>query len=128
MKNLKSLAKAMVGTAVFWWPLFALASNAARTYEQLFNPLPSNELFCPTAVCDLTQMFLLIIRDFLQLLPIASVLFIIIGGFQMVASSGNEERLARAKRTVLWAILGLVIGILSFSIIAITQDFLKFNS
>src|SRR5258708_5719173 len=113
MKNFKNLRKLIIGAAVFCFPFVAFGGNVAHDYDKLFNPLPENQLVCPTAVCDLRQLFLLVVRDFLQLLPVVSVLFIIVGGFQMVASSGNEERLARAKRTILWAILGLIIGILS---------------
>lgn len=110
-------------TYLFFSPLISSASFS-NTYERLYNPLPSNELFCPTVSCDLVQMVLIITRDILQLVPITAVLAIIIGGFQMIASSGNEERLLKAKRTVLWAILGLIISILSFSIVAIVQSFL----
>ena len=105
-------------------PLLAKA-DFSRSYDSLSNPLPSDELFCPTVACDLTQLFLLVIRDILQLVPIASVLFIIIGGFQMVASAGNEERLIKAKRTILWAVLGLIFSMLSFSIVAIVKNFLQ---
>lgn len=109
-------------------PMIGRATSLSQQYEQLYNPLPSNELFCPTAVCDLTSMFLLIIRDILQLVPIASVLFIIIGGFQMIMSQGNEEKLLKAKRTVYWAIAGLIIALLSFSIIAVVRTVLGANT
>ena len=95
----------------------------------LFNPIPpAQELFCPTyPICDLKQEFLLILASILRLIPILSVVFIIIGGFKMVMSQGNEEALISAKRTVIWAVLGFVISILSFSIIAIIQNFLGVN-
>jgi prepilin signal peptidase PulO-like enzyme (type II secretory pathway) len=124
MNRIKGLGKVLMGILFLLLPTVVFASSIVQKYDQLLNPLPDNELFCPTAFCDLQQMFLLIIRDFLQLLPIVAVLFIIIGGFQMVISVGNEERLAKAKRTVLWAVLGLVIGILSFSLVSIVQNFL----
>ena len=124
MNRIKALGKVLMGILFLFWPAVVFAGSIVQKYDQLLNPLPDNELFCPTAFCDLQQMFLLIIRDFLQLLPIAAVLFIIIGGFQMVMSAGNEERLARAKRTVLWAVLGLIIGILSFSLVSMVQNFL----
>ncbi|HYV34046.1 MAG TPA: hypothetical protein VE973_04335 [Candidatus Limnocylindria bacterium] len=110
-------------TVILVVPVLAKA-DFSRTYENLYNPLPSGELFCPTVACDLTQLFLLLIRDILQLVPIVSVLFIIIGGFQMVSSAGNEERLVKAKKTILWAVMGLVFALLSFSIIAIVKNLL----
>ena len=110
---------------VIWAALPLLArADISSSYEKLYNPLPENQLVCLSAACDLREFFLLIIRDILQLIPIAAVLFIIIGGFQMVSSAGNEERLLRAKKTITWAVLGLVFALLSFSIIAIVKNFL----
>ena len=84
--------------------------------------------FDPTEVSDLTQFALLIIRDMLQLIPITATLFIIIGGFQMIASGGSEEHLLRAKRTLEWAVLGLVAALLCFAIIAIVSNLLGANT
>lgn len=108
-------------------PAHALAASLTQQYEQLYNPLPANEIFCPTAACDLVSMLLLILRNILQLIPIASVLFIVIGGFQMAASQGNQEKLLKAKRTIYWAIAGLVIALLSFSLIAIEKTLIGFS-
>lgn len=105
-------------------PTFVFAAGVTQTFEQLYNPLPADELFCPTVVCDLTQMLLLITRDILQLIPIASVLFIVIGGFKMVMSQGNVEKVANAKKTIYWAVAGLAISIMSFSIVAMLKNLL----
>ena len=45
----------------------------------------------------------------------------------MITAAGNEEALTKAKKTIVWAILGLVLALLSFSIIAIVQDLLQSN-
>lgn len=107
-------------------PSYALAGLTEK-YEQLTNPLPSATMYCATAFCDLKSMFLLVIRDILQIIPIAAVVMIVVSGFQMVVSGGNEEKIKQAKRTMLWAVLGLVIAILSFSIVAITQNLIGAN-
>ena len=126
MGKLSKYLKTVIGLVLIFLPSVVSAALSQK-YEALYNPLPPNELVCPTAACDLTQMFLLIIRDILQLIPVVAVLAIIVGGFQMISSAGNEERLIRAKRTVLWAVLGLAVAILSFSIIAIVKNFLGSN-
>jgi hypothetical protein len=113
-----------VGVLFFFAPLVAQASSLSRTYSKLYNPLPTNQLYCPTAVCDLVQLFLLITADMLRLIPVFSVIFIIVGGFQMILSGGNEEKLIQAKETITWAILGFVISALSFSIVAIVKNLL----
>jgi hypothetical protein len=42
-----------------------------------------------------------------------AVLFIIYGGFLMVTAGGNKDRLDSAKKTLTFAILGLIIIVLS---------------
>jgi hypothetical protein len=90
-------------------------SNSSAT---LYNPLPEN---------DLTHVFLLVTKSFLDIMGIWAVMFIIFGGFQMVMSSGNEEAYLKAKKTITWAVLGLAVAILSFSIVAIVEDLLQAN-
>lgn len=46
-----------------------------------------------------------------------AVLFIIIGGFQYVVSGGDPAGLKRAKETITYAIVGLVITLLAFGIV-----------
>lgn len=65
-----------------------------------------------------------VINFLLTLIGGISVLFIIIGGFKMVASQGNPEAVKSGKQTATWAVVGLVIALMAFSIIAIVQNVL----
>lgn len=82
--------------------------------DKLYNPLPESEL---------TKMFLLLTRGFLMIIGVWGVMFIIVGGFRMVTAAGNEEQILAAKKTITWAILGVIVAIMSFSIIALVQNF-----
>ncbi len=86
--------------------------------DKLYNPLPEEEL---------THAFLVIAQGFLSITGIWAVIFIIIGGFQMVTAAGNEEMYLKAKKTIIWAVLGVALSAMSFSIIAITQRILRTN-
>ena len=87
--------------------------------DSLYNPLPED---------DLTKMFLTIIQGFLGIIGVWAVAFVIIGGFRMVMAAGNEEQYTAAKKTVIWSVLGLVIALMSFSIIAIVQNLLNITT
>lgn len=52
----------------------------------------------------------------------ASVGFIIWGGLQMHLSLGADEAIGKAKKTVIWAIAGLVISSLSAAIVTIVSQ------
>lgn len=83
--------------------------------ETLFNPLPSDSL---------TGTLLGIAKGFLAVVGLWGVVFVMIGGFKMVIANGNEEAITAAKKTITWAVLGVVVALLSFSIIAIVQNLL----
>ncbi len=45
------------------------------------------------------------------------VLFLVIGAVQMMTAYGNEEKLGNAKKTMIFSIVGLFIGLLSLAIV-----------
>lgn len=47
-----------------------------------------------------------------------AVLFVIIGGFRYIVSMGNQEGVEKARQTVLYAILGLIIIFLAYLAVA----------
>jgi hypothetical protein len=46
-----------------------------------------------------------------------SVLFIVIGGLRFVLSTGNPENVSKARETILYAILGLVVALIAEGIV-----------
>ena len=48
-----------------------------------------------------------------------SLLFSIIAGIQILMAYGNEEKIGAAKKTLTWALLGLLISLLSYAIVQI---------
>ncbi len=57
-----------------------------------------------------------------------AVLFLIIGGFWYITSAGNEETAAKGKSTVINAIIGIVIIILSYVIINVVSNLVSGGS
>lgn len=53
----------------------------------------------------------------LFILGIVSVIMIIIGGFRYVLSAGDAAAIKSAKNTVFYAVIGLAIALLSFTIV-----------
>ncbi len=82
--------------------------------QTLYNPIKD--------ASNLTELLLKIMRGFIMITGIWAVAFIVIGGFKMVISQGNEEAVTAAKKSIMWSVLGLIVVLLSFSIIAIIQN------
>lgn len=80
-------------------------ANAAKGTDQ------SADLFGSSGV------FQTITNVLLYVLGAISVIMIIIGGLRYVVSGGNSANVTAAKNTILYAIVGVIIAILSYAII-----------
>lgn len=89
--------------------------NVQGGLNEIKNQFPSqSEIAQSQTVGDL---ILSVIRILIGLLMAVTVLFIILGGYQFVTSAGNEEQAKRGRRTLTYAIIGLVVVILSYVIV-----------
>lgn len=68
---------------------------------------------------SLNQILTTIINWMLGIAFAIAVLFLIIGGFQYITSAGNEEAAEKGKGTVVNALIGIVIIILSFVMVSV---------
>lgn len=75
----------------------------------------------PTGLADKPDILSKIINTGLQLFVaigvILAIVFLIIGAISWIASGGEKEKLERARKTVVFSIVGLIVIILSFLII-----------
>jgi hypothetical protein len=92
----------------------AVTGTSANSATTLYNPIQTTD--------NLTSLLINIMRGFFVVIAAWAVAFIVIGGFQMVIAAGNEEMYTKAKKTIVWAILGLAVAVLSFAIIAIVEN------
>lgn len=46
-----------------------------------------------------------------------AVIFLIIGGLRYVVSNGNEKNVEAAKNTILYAIIGIVVAVVSYALV-----------
>ena len=67
----------------------------------------------------ITDVLTKIINWMLGLVGFLALIALIIGGARMIMDFGNEEQVKKAKSTILWAVIGLAVVILSYAIINI---------
>lgn len=76
----------------------------------------------PLKAEDLDEFLVTVVEVVITLgIPIAG-LFIIYAGFLFVSARGNAEQLTKAKRTLLWAIVGSAILLGAFIIIGVIES------
>ena len=86
------------------------ASGAAAEFDEFGRRLGFGS-------ADLKTVVVRLISSAIGLLGILAVIMIILGGFQWLVSGGDEEKIARAKRTISATVVGLVIIILAWAIV-----------
>lgn len=71
---------------------------------------------------DLSTVIKNILNAIIGVAGIVSVIYIIIGGVQYMTSSGDAAKTQKAKNTILYAVIGLIVCALSFAIVNWTID------
>jgi hypothetical protein len=79
----------------------------------------------PININSFPELVLYVMRGLIFLIGIMAVLIIIIGGVRMVISQGNQESVTKGKQTIIWAVAGLIVALLSFSLVSIVQNLLS---
>lgn len=65
------------------------------------------------------QAFPKFIEGFLGLVAALALLAVIGGGIQYIVAFGEEEAMTKARKTILWAILGFLITLIAYAIVSI---------
>jgi len=98
--------------------VYAQGNQSISSGEGITNPLGS--------VSTITGVLTGIIKWMLGLVGFLALIALIIGGGRMVIDFGNEEQVHKAKQTILWAVIGLAVVILSYALVNIvTSEILK---
>ena len=72
---------------------------------------------CTRASQDLSGTVKTVINVMLFIIGILSVIMIVYGGIRYTISRGKQEDITSAKNTIMYAVVGLVVAILAFSIV-----------
>ena len=64
-----------------------------------------------------------VVNLLLYLVGIVSVVMVIVSGIKMTTSAGNPGAVQKAKTTLIYAVVGLVIAVLAYAIINFVLDF-----
>jgi len=86
---------------------FTLAADAG--FGGIPNPLGPNSSFA--------ELFVRIINWIVGIATTLAVLMVVIGGIQYMISGGNEDKIKSARKTIQWALIGLIILLMSWSLL-----------
>ena len=82
----------------------------------------------PAELVGVDGVFTNITNTILYVVGVVSVIMLIYGGLRYVISGGDSKKVTDAKNTILYAIIGLIISILSFAIVNFVLTSIDTNS
>ena len=77
---------------------------------------------CPTESQTIEGMVQKIINVILYIVGILAVVMVIFGGVQYTTSVGDQAKVTKAKNTILYGLIGLVVAILAYAIVTFVVD------
>jgi len=121
------VAQMVVVMALALSPLFlGGAHDANAQLNRNFPCDPSTGLRCNET--SIPQIFRTIINWALGIAFGIAVIFLIIGGFRYITAGGNEESVQKGKSSVINALIGIVIIVLSYVIVNVVANLVTGNS
>jgi len=103
------IVSAALGLALTSSPSVLAQGGSDVGSPRLPNPLGGN--------ADLMTVLLRVMQVALALVDIFALFMFILGGFEFLISAGNPNMIKRAKDTLVWATIGIVVITLSYSIL-----------
>jgi len=102
--------------------MIAIALAPLATFAQFELPDPNEQNTGLPGDTNITDLLLRIINIMLAVAGLVAVVFLIIGGFRYITAGGNEEASEAGKKTIINAIIGIVVIILSFVIVRVVSN------
>ena len=102
----------------FFLSLFLFSSTfAAETDTKIIEP---NTLVIADIIIKISGWIL-------SFTGLIAILFIVYSGIQYITSAGNPDQIGNAKKTLTYAVIGLIVVILSYSIVKLTVNTFSAN-
>ena len=89
--------------------------SAINVFDQCKNN--GDSAVCKAQGDSLGKMIQTVINILMYILGAVAVVMIVIGGIRYTTSNGDSGAIKSAKDTILYAVIGLVVAILSYSIV-----------
>lgn len=119
------MKKILLAFFIFLVPL-SVSAQGGNYCSNDSSAISSTELCNPTArfAGDFNQFLTNVLIVFGAAVGGQAIVYVVFAGFRMIISQGDSEAIATAKRSLQWAVLGLLLIIGSFALVYATSKFL----
>lgn len=116
LRNILLTAVVAFGLIAVALPVTASAVNVSQDCSSL-GADAQNSAVCKGGDDQIENVVKTIVNTLLFILGAISVLVIIIAGIMYTTSGGNSNTVTKAKDTLLYAVIGLVVAVLAYAIV-----------
>ena len=106
MTHLRSLEKNIAYAGTFAYLQFA---SFAKAFAQFGGEIPAIPGTANGGANQTRDSVVKVINFVLGFLALIAVVFVIVGGIRILAAGGNEENVTKGRKTIIYAIIGLVV-------------------
>lgn len=110
-----SFLSATASSILFSLDVFAYNILSTGSAQQGADQAKTSDM--PSTIFGNTGVFSQVVSLLLFLVGVLSVIMLIFGGLRYIISRGESKAVEAAKNTILYAIVGLVVSILSYAIV-----------
>ncbi len=103
---------------------FIFALSPLIVFGQDYEPEEDSGFPNPLRANTFTELFVGIVNRIVGIVSTLAVLMIIVGGFQYMLSGGSEENIKKARKTIQWSLVGLLIVLSSWSLLKVVLEIL----
>ena len=120
MKSTKKIITIITAFILSIFSLSFLLSPTSHAYD-ICSSSASDDIKqangCSGTTTDLSDVIVNVIRGVVGILGAVAAIFIVVGAITYMTSSGDANKLKKAKDTILYAVIGLVVAVLTFAIV-----------
>jgi len=77
----------------------------------------------PSSGISLANTISVFVTIFLTFVSVLAIIFLILGGIHYITSSGDPKQIKSAKDQLTYAVVGLVVAIMSFAVVNVLSKF-----
>ena len=98
--------------------------SAPKAFAQIFGDVPDIGGVEGGTEQQVRQGILDVLEVVLNFMALIAVIFIVIAGIRLVVSQGEEQEKDKAKKTILYVVIGLVVILIAQAIVSFIADVL----
>ena len=116
MKKVRNIILMLAFALSFGIAALPTTANASNILTDVCTDNPTSSI-CTNKDTTLSDKIITVVNTLLYVLGVVAVLMIIFGGILYIVSGGDAANVKKAKDTIMYAVIGLVVAILSYAIV-----------